>query len=230
VGCGLALAGTYALVRDAGGGGGDRDGAAAAPLEYIILGDCLCFLSAVCYSLFDIRINEASERMDYFNLAFSRMVWFAGLSFIGVFIPFLYDKTYLNSIKYFFDEVTPSTIWVVMGVMLWQGIVIQFLATLLLIPGMAILGPTRAQVLYSFVPLLSAALAWGGLGETLGPTGFLGAALLLAALLAASWAPPPHQRRRSSHNGGKEEEGGRGGQSEAGRSVAPASQAVVPSP
>lgn len=197
--CGL---GTYLLIMDAGDDDGQSSsdegaGDAATTQASAMLGDALCFLSAIFYSLFDVRMDSMSQRVDYYNLAYARIIWYAVVSVALICVPFVYDKDHWGYVMDYLLTAPRQSFYVALGVMLWQGVVMQFLSVLVLVHGLAILGPTRAQILYSFSPLLSAAAAWVVLGETLGAEGVAGAVVLLSALLAASYTPPEVARARA---------------------------------
>mmetsp|Transcript_25010 Transcript_25010/g.32299 ORF Transcript_25010/g.32299 Transcript_25010/m.32299 type:complete len:377 (-) Transcript_25010:213-1343(-) len=188
-GCFLSLVGAYALIMDSASGSTSDD--RGKTLQVMIVGDLLCVGAALCYSLFDIRVNMYGKSCEFFNLAYTKMAWYAFLSVIAVFVPMVYDyNNYIVKLGNFIFMADAETYQVVFGVMIYQGIAIQFLATLILIPGQDIVGAARAQIIYAMAPLLTSLISWPFLGEKLGVIGIFGATIFMCALIVALKNPP----------------------------------------
>jgi len=90
------------------------------------------------------------------------------------------------------------------------GVVSTVVAMTAFLAGMAIIGPTRASVLSSLEVLVTLVLAFGLLGERLGPWQWAGAALILGAVAFQNAAALRRVLRAARARDGSETAAGRG--------------------
>ena len=72
-------------------------------------------------------------------------------------------------------------LWMILA----QGVLLGILAMGMFARSLDLLGPTRASTLSVFVPVSALLLAWGVLGETMGPLQLAGAAIAVSGMLTA---------------------------------------------
>jgi len=188
LGCVLSILGIWALIASSSESASSDQG---FKMKTALVGDLLCILAAFSYSMFDVRVHKFGKKSELYNLAYTKMVAYAGFSVLGAFLPFILDWTgYYLEVVEFWNSLTPDAFKLISGVMIWNGALVQFLAHLIMIHGQDIVGPSRAQVIYALTPFLSAIIAWCILGETLGSLGLLGMAIFMVALLIVIQNPP----------------------------------------
>jgi drug/metabolite transporter (DMT)-like permease len=85
------------------------------------------------------------------------------------------------------DVISP----VLIGLVLWSGIMVNAIVPFLQVGGQQAIGPTRSQTIYASQPLWAGIMSFVFLNETIGFNGAVGGAAFLAALFLAATAEAP---------------------------------------
>jgi drug/metabolite transporter (DMT)-like permease len=227
----LALAGVVCFTQDAVGISGsgsltDPDTvsatATAAVTSFDILGtqmsatalgDALCVVAAIFYSVYDLRLFEWGKQVPARALITRKIATQAFLSFVLLVVvsgseSLTYMQTTIDAVvgtiqqnvdksSSIIDCDTSSnlkalvSLLLVPAVVLWSGIAVNAVAPYLQVGGQQAVGPTRAQTIYASQPLWAAMLSYVFLGETIGQQGLVGGSIFIAALFLAATAEVP---------------------------------------
>lgn len=156
-----------------------------------LLGDGLCVLAAICYSAYDLRLYEYGKTINAKPLITGKIATQASLSVIlfalsGFFYSgsFSWQQETIGLESIFVSSAMSSPI--IVGAILWSGVVVNAVAPFLQVSGQQIVGPTKCQTIYASQPLWAAILSYVFLGETLGIDGLVGGTAFLFALTLAA--------------------------------------------
>uniref|UniRef100_A0A7S3XNJ7 EamA domain-containing protein n=1 Tax=Heterosigma akashiwo TaxID=2829 RepID=A0A7S3XNJ7_HETAK len=135
VSCLVCTLGTYLLITDPESViEGAQPSDSSQFLE--LLGDGLCLCAAVCYAVLDIRTAMASQTINFHNLIFTSLGGFAVSSVLAALSPLLgngYTTDILRAV-----EDLKNHLWLSVLSVGWQGLMVQCLSMILLVPSMVI--------------------------------------------------------------------------------------------
>lgn len=87
-------------------------------------------------------------------------------------------------------EVTTWATPMIIGLILWSGVIVNMVVPFLQVGGQQAIGPSRAQTIYASQPLWAAILAFVWLHEQVGWQGLVGGSAFLVALFLAATTEP----------------------------------------
>ena len=167
-------------------------------------GDLLIVLAAFVYTLHVVRLGKYAKETTPLKLAASKATTEALFS-VGLVLVLMavggaaassnsflaYAQDTGREISTFFTTlsnglasgaVPTSAMLPALGATLWTGLVTCAYTIYAQSFGQRRVSPTEANLIYTVQPIFTALFAWALLGETLGPTGFVGAALIGSAV------------------------------------------------
>ena len=145
-------------------------------------GDGLILAAAFLYSLHVVRLGTYARQTMPLQLAAAKATTETVLSVVAVITLGLGGGD--AAIGQFLHEVSMASIPpAAIGAILWTGLVTCAYTIFAQSYGQARVSPTEANLIYSTQPLYTALFGYILLGETLGPTGVVGAALIASAVL-----------------------------------------------
>ena len=196
----MGLDGKEALLNDNGG----IMSYLSSSLTTFTQGDLLIVFAAFVYTLHVVRLGKYAKETTPLKLAACKATTEAILS-IGLVAVLMtvggmagdcsgilaYAQEMGRQIFTFFSTifdgitsgaVPTSALVPAIGATLWTGLVTCAYTIYAQSYGQARVNPTEANLIYTIQPIFTALFAWGLLGETLGPAGFVGAAFIGAAV------------------------------------------------
>lgn len=177
----------------------------SSSLSTFTQGDLLIVLAAFVYTLHVVRLGKYAKETTPLKLAACKATTEACLS-VGLvsLLLFLGDMTGGDAsgllgyaqhagreISTFFTTISQglasgtvptSALLPAIGATLWTGLVTCAYTIYAQSFGQRRVSPTEANLVYTVQPIFTALFAWGLLGETLGPAGFVGAAFIGSAV------------------------------------------------
>jgi drug/metabolite transporter (DMT)-like permease len=167
-------------------------------------GDLLIVLAAFVYTLHVVRLGKYAKETTPLKLAASKATTEAFLSvgLVSILMAVGGAAASSNSFLTYAQEtgreisnflatisdgiasgaVPTSALLPALGATLWTGLVTCAYTIYAQSFGQRRVSPTDANLIYTVQPIFTALFAWGLLGETLGPAGFVGAALIGSAV------------------------------------------------
>lgn len=155
-------------------------------MEQYFLGQVAGLATAMCWTVTAVVFEHAGRRVgslvvNWIRLALA-LVGFALLSLVryGSLLPY---------------GATPE-MWLAL---MASGIAGLSLGDLFLFESFVLIGSRLSMLVYTSVPILTAVLGWGFLGESMRPVEFLGMFLIITGIvLAVIFRTPPHGAKRDS--------------------------------
>lgn len=170
-------------------------------------GDLLIVLAALAYTFHCIRLERYAKETSAIKLAACKAttetVWSLALVLLlissaatstagdsGGILAYAveegtiiaeYASTMFNQVSS--GSLSLSTLAPAITAVLWTGLVTCAYTIYAQSFGQSRVNPTDANLIYTIQPLCTALFAWGLLGETLGPAGYIGGALIGSAVL-----------------------------------------------
>lgn len=170
----LALAGVFRFTQD-------PNQANSASLH----GDLMCIFSAIFYATYDMRLFKSGKIVPTDKLITTKMITQSLLSL--ALLSVLGREEALN----FFSHASHCELELVGVVALWSGLAVNCVAPYLQVSGQQVVGPGRAQILYTSQPLWAAIMSYFRLGERCGIQGLVGGSAFLGAMFLAATADLP---------------------------------------
>mmetsp|Transcript_17367 Transcript_17367/g.42197 ORF Transcript_17367/g.42197 Transcript_17367/m.42197 type:complete len:641 (+) Transcript_17367:111-2033(+) len=164
------------------------------------VGDALCVVAAVFYSVYDLRLFVRGKQVPTKALITRKIATQALLSMMMLIVLSGNESTtyiqatidaIMNDNNNSNDQVLSWSFLLVPAVVLWSGIAVNAVAPYLQVGGQQVVGPTRCQTIYASQPLWAALLSFVFLGETIGERGLVGGTIFVAALFLAATAEIP---------------------------------------
>lgn len=155
-------------------------------------GDLLIVAAAVLYSLHVVRLGQYATQTTALKLAASKATTEAILSIVVVSCLFFLGSgdvpNFVTALSSGLDSgsVTLTTLTPAICAVVWTGFVTCAYTIFAQSYGQARVGPTEANLLYTIQPLFTAVFGYLLLGETLGPSGVVGAVLIASAVYTVS--------------------------------------------
>jgi drug/metabolite transporter (DMT)-like permease len=177
----------------------------SAVVESFSRGDLLIVLAAFVYTLHVVRLGKYAKETTAIKLATAKATTEATLS-VGLVSLLMvvgagtlvedndllaYAQQTGKEITTFFSSITDgiasgavptSALLPALGAVIWTGWVTCAYTIFAQSFGQRRVSPTDANLIYTLQPIFTALFAWGLLGETLGPAGFVGASLIGSAV------------------------------------------------
>ena len=173
----------------------------SSSLSTFTQGDLLIVLAAFVYTLHVVRLGKYAKESTPLKLAASKatteailsvglvsLLWFLGDMASGDTSGLLgFAQETGRGISTFFSTISQglasgavprSALVPAIGATLWTGLVTCAYTIYAQSFGQRRVSPTEANLIYTVQPIFTALFAWGLLGETLGPAGFVGAACI----------------------------------------------------
>lgn len=186
-------------------------------------GDIMIILAALAYTFHCIRLGRYAKETSAIKLAACKAttetVWslalvltlvaFAGSTTAGSGGLLAYASEQgteiVNYVSYISNEISAhtlslSTLLPALAAVLWTGLVTCGYTIFAQSFGQSRVNPTDANLIYTIQPIFTALFAWGLLGETLGPAGYIGGGLIGTAVFIVATAD-------DESSGGQEEAG-----------------------
>jgi drug/metabolite transporter (DMT)-like permease len=167
-------------------------------------GDLLIMGAAVLYTLHVVRLGAYAKTTTPMKLAASKatsetifsIILVGGLTTLSSIVG---EQTGLlgfasstgKEILQFFasfregllnGSLSPSVLWPAVGAVFWTGWVTCAYTIYAQSFGQSRVTPTNANLIYTFQPIFTALFGWLLLGETMGPSGFLGGAIIASSV------------------------------------------------
>jgi drug/metabolite transporter (DMT)-like permease len=192
-------------------------------------GDVLIILAAVAYTFHCIRLGRYAKETSAVKLAACKATTETALSLALVFGLVAYagsavdprggmlsyaaeeGKDISNFVTFMSEgissgSVSQSMLRPAIGAVLWTGWIPCAYTIYAQSFGQSRVSPTDANLIYTVQPIFTAIFAWGLLGETLGPAGYLGGALIgTAVYLVAVSGENDEERHDDEINGSSED-------------------------
>jgi drug/metabolite transporter (DMT)-like permease len=173
----------------------------SSSLSTFTQGDLLIVLAALVYTLHVVRLGKYAKETTPLKLAASKatteamlsvglvsLLWFIGNMASGDASGLLgYAQETGRGISTFFSTISEglasgavprSALVPALCATIWTGLVTCAYTIYAQSFGQRRVSPTEANLIYTVQPIFTALFAWGLLGETLGPAGFIGAACI----------------------------------------------------
>lgn len=155
---------------------------------FTLLGDGVLLASAFAGAIFVLRCKRHADHPDGDAVVAMKIVsqfFFSLIYILPMIARSLFSASAGKTILAAFQGATPMLIFANLALMVYNGVIVSWLSTVLQLRGQKLVSASEAVIIFTSTPLWSAALAIP-LGERFGLNGIIGAVLLIFGALIAS--------------------------------------------
>lgn len=162
---------------------------------FSLLGDGFMLLVAAVASVYILRCKVHSTVSHPDVLVSFKVIGQTAFALIYFAISYMFFPPVTAAFSNPFAGATPILILINAIIVVWAGVFISWLSTIIQVKGQALVSASEAVIIFTSMPLWAAVMAWP-LGERFGPSGILGAILILGATIIAANAGRKNKKEK----------------------------------
>ncbi|CAN8066727.1 unnamed protein product [Agarophyton chilense] len=153
-------------------------------VSFSVLGDGIMLFTALLSTMFILRTKVHTKIAEKGPLVPAKVLGQTTFAAVYFVVSSLFAPCASKNVANMFIGATPMLLMANVAMVLWGGIFISWMSTVLQVKGQKLVPASETVIIFTSMPLWASIWAWP-LGERFGPRGIIGASLILGATAIA---------------------------------------------